>query len=93
MILARIIEPVWATIADPELSGARLLLAMPVTPDGTPVGKPLVAVDRVDAGPGDLVVILREGGSARMMLGQGSTPVQAVVVAVVDGIESEPSKL
>ncbi len=89
MILARIQSAVYATIADGELAGARLLLAQPVNPDGTPTGRALVAVDHVDSGEGDLVVILKEGGSARMMIGSESTPVQAVIVAVVDGLDME----
>lgn len=89
MILARIRHAVYATIADAELAGERLLLAQPVTPDGAPMGRPMVAVDRVDAGEGDLVIILKEGGSARLMIGSESTPVQAVIVAIVDGIEME----
>lgn len=89
MILARVVEPVWATIADTELAGSRMLMVLPVDPEGRPIGKPIVAIDRVDAGPGDLVVVLREGGSARMLLGQESTPAAAVIVAVVDDVERE----
>ena len=87
MILSRITGSVHATVKDPPLEGARLLIAQPVNLDGHPTGRPIVAVDRVDAGIGDLVLVNREGGSARMLLDDEETPVQAVIVAVVDDIQ------
>ncbi len=87
MILSRVIGSVHATIKDAPLEGARLLLAQPIALDGTPIGRPLVAVDRVDAGMGDLVLVNKEGGSARMMLENEESPVQAVIIAVVDNLE------
>jgi microcompartment protein CcmK/EutM len=86
MILARITGAVHATIADPPLQGEKLLLAQPVGLDGAEIGRPLAAVDRVDAGVGDLVLVLKEGGSARALLGNDESPVQAVIVAVVDDV-------
>ena len=52
-----------------------------------PSGRPLLALDRVDAGVGDLVLVNKEGGSARILYENEETPVQAVIVAVVDDIE------
>jgi microcompartment protein CcmK/EutM len=68
---------------DAELEGHRLLVVRPVDLEGKPSGTALVAVDRVDAGEGDVVLVNKEGSGARLMLGN-RIPVQAVVVAVVD---------
>lgn len=87
MILARIVDTVHATVQDPTLAGHTLLVAQPVGLDGSAIGRPLVAVDRVGAGVGELTLILKEGGSARALLGDDESPVQALVVAVVDDVE------
>lgn len=87
MILARIVGSVHATAKDPPLEGSRLLLAQPVGLDGAEIGRPVVATDLVDAGVGDLVLVLKEGGSARALLGDEESPVQATIVAVVDDVQ------
>ncbi len=87
MILGRVQGAVHATQKNAHLDGAKLLLVTPVGLDGVARGAPLVCMDRVDAGPGDLVLVNREGGGARIVLADESTPVQALVVAVVDNVE------
>jgi ethanolamine utilization protein EutN len=87
MILSRVTGSVHATIKDAPLEGERLLLTQPVDLNGTPIGRPLLALDRVDAGVGDLVLVNKEGGSARILYENEETPVQAVIVAVVDDLE------
>ena len=87
MMICRIEGSVHMTVKDPPLAGARLLLARPLALDGSASGPPLVSVDRADAGEGDLVLVLKEGGSARILLEDDETPVQCVVVAVIDGVE------
>lgn len=86
MILARVSGSVRASVKDAPLEGEKLLLATPVGLDGTDLGRPLVVVDRIGAGVGDLVLVLREGGSARALLGDDESPVQALVVAIVDDV-------
>ncbi|MSR74410.1 MAG: ethanolamine utilization protein EutN [Planctomycetes bacterium] len=87
MILGRVTGSVHATLGNAHLEGQRLLLVDPVDLGGKPSGKPLVCIDRVEAGPGDLVLVNREGGAARMLLQDERSPVQAVVVAVVDSMQ------
>jgi ethanolamine utilization protein EutN len=53
----------------------------------TPKGNSMIAVDRVNAGKDDLVLVNKEGSSARLMLGDDENPVQAVIVGVIDGID------
>ena len=74
-----------ATMKDEKLRGHRLLLAREADLDGKPHGKPFVAVDTVDAGTGDLVIIT-EGSSARQTGMTLNLPVDAVVVGVLDSL-------
>ncbi len=88
MVLARIVGTVVATRKDPRLVSNKLLLARPVDPrDRTRLeGSYLVAVDTVDAGVGETVLIV-SGSSARMASGMKDCPVDAVVVGIVDVVD------
>jgi ethanolamine utilization protein EutN len=67
VILSRVTGSVHATVKDPPLAGERILVTRAVGLDGALIGRPLLALDRVDAGVGDLVLVNKEGGSARMI--------------------------
>lgn len=88
MLLARIVGTVVATRKDPRLVSNKLLLARPVDPrDRTRLdGAYLVAVDTVDAGIGETVLIV-SGSSARMASGMKDCPVDAAVVGIVDSVD------
>jgi ethanolamine utilization protein EutN len=88
MILARIVGTVVATRKDSRLVSNKLLLARPVDPrDRTRLeGAYLVAVDTVDAGVGETVLIV-SGSSARMASGMKDCPVDAAVVGIVDTVD------
>jgi microcompartment protein CcmK/EutM len=86
MILARIVGTVVATRKDPRLVGHKLLIARPMDPRGKAEGSYLVAVDTVDAGAGETVLIV-SGSSARMAAGLKDCPVDAAVVGVVDTVD------
>ncbi|HEY5906863.1 MAG TPA: EutN/CcmL family microcompartment protein [Vicinamibacteria bacterium] len=85
MILARIVGTVVATRKDERLHGAKLLVARAVDPHGKDEASYLVAVDTVDAGIGDRVLIV-SGSSARMAAGLKDSPVDAAIVGVVDAV-------
>ena len=86
MLLARIVGTVVATRKDPRLVSNKLLLARPVDPHGEIEGNYLVAVDTVDAGVGETVLIV-SGSSARMALGMKDCPVDAAVVGIIDQVD------
>ena len=88
MLLARIVGTVVATRKDARLVSNKLLLARSVDPrDRTRLeGGYLVAVDTVDAGVGETVLIV-SGSSARMASGMKDCPVDAVVVGIVDTVD------
>jgi microcompartment protein CcmK/EutM len=85
MILAKIVGTVVATRKDERLVSNKLLIARPVDPHGTYEGSFLVAVDTVDAGVGETVLIV-SGSSARMASGMKDCPVDAAIVGVVDTV-------
>jgi ethanolamine utilization protein EutN len=86
MILAKIVGTVVATRKDPRLVSCKLLVARPMDPSGRAEGRDLVAVDTVEAGVGEIVLIV-SGSSARMAAGMKDCPVDAVVVGIVDAVE------
>ena len=85
--MCRIEGSVHATVKDESLAAASLLLAQPVGLEGEREGEPLIAVDRAGAGDGDLVLVMKEGGSARIVLENEDIPVQCVIVAVIDDVQ------
>jgi ethanolamine utilization protein EutN len=87
MLLARVVGTVVATRKDPRLESHKLLIARPMDPTGTPEGLYLVAVDTVDAGVGETVLIV-SGSSARMASGMKDCPVDAAIVGIIDTIDT-----
>ncbi len=86
MLLAKIVGTVVATRKDERLVSQKLLVVRPVDPSGKPEGNYLVAVDTVDAGVGETVLVV-SGSSARMASGMKDCPVDAAIVGVIDHVE------
>ena len=86
MLLAKIVGTVVATRKDPRLVSNKLLVARPIDPRGKAEGSYVVAVDTVDAGVGETVLIV-SGSSARMAAGMKDTPVDAAVVGIIDAVD------
>ena len=87
MFLAEVIGTVVSPIQHPVLEGQRLLLLRPLDPFGEPQGKARIGIDRVSAAPGDRVLVIDEGSSARQALSAPETPVKTVVIGHVELIE------
>ncbi len=75
-----------ATRKDPRLVSTKLLVARPIDPRGKAEGGYLVAVDTVDAGIGETVLLV-SGSSARMASGMKDCPVDAAVIGIIDAVE------
>jgi microcompartment protein CcmK/EutM len=86
MFVAEVIGNAWATRKHRALNGHRLLLVRPINPaTGQPVGDAVMALDGgVQSGPGSVVLVVDEGGSARGMIKDESAPVRTVICGVVD---------
>jgi microcompartment protein CcmK/EutM len=89
MIIGKIIGTVVCTRKDERLTPFKLLLVQPLDPEGKASGNYLVAVDTVDAGAKDRVLVV-SGSSARMTIVTKDCPVDAAIVGVVDTIDFEP---
>ena len=86
MQIARVVTHVVTTRKHHAYTGRKLLLARPVDSRGRYQGEPVVAIDLVDAGKGDLVLISSEGRWARECFGSDA-PVRSTIVAVVGGVD------
>ncbi|MDR1990591.1 MAG: EutN/CcmL family microcompartment protein [Acidobacteriaceae bacterium] len=85
MLLATVVGTVVATRKDPRLVSNKLLVVRPVDPRGKADGNHLVAVDTVDAGVGERVLVV-SGSSARLASGMKDCPVDAAIVGIVDTV-------
>jgi len=83
MLIARVIGTTISTIKDETLTGHKLLIMRQTDETGTPFGKPYVAVDTLDAGVGDLVLTAHGSGGRQTSITKNS-PVDAVIMAVID---------
>jgi ethanolamine utilization protein EutN len=87
MLLGRVVGNVVATQKNAKLEGAKLLLVQPLDLDQKPRGAAVLAIDGVDAGVGDRVLLIQDGRSAQLVLGRGVAAVDAAVIGVVDAVE------
>jgi ethanolamine utilization protein EutN len=85
MQLARVIGTVVATAKNESLVGRKLLCIQSITPAGKPIGKPLVAVDSVGAGVGEIVFWCRGRESSFPFLPE-AVPTDCTIVAIVDSV-------
>jgi len=90
MLLGKVIGNVVSTVKAIGYESKKILIIQPIGPKGDPKGKSFLAVDTVQAGVGDTVVTLDEGGSARVAIKEpGTQTVKCVVVGIVDHISKE----
>lgn len=91
MQLARVVGTVVSTRKEPTLEGSTLLLVKNCDLEGNPTGAPLIAVDAVGAGVGE-VVLYASGSSARQTQATQNRPVDATIMAIVDEVEVDGKK-
>ncbi|MGD0728203.1 MAG: EutN/CcmL family microcompartment protein [Spirochaetia bacterium] len=93
MTLARVVANVVSTEKHPHDKGQKIMVVQPVDPEGKPKGKSLLAVDGVQAGIGDLVLVVDEGGSARTVIGDESlVTIRTAICGIVDRIDIEDGR-
>jgi microcompartment protein CcmK/EutM len=90
MILARVTGHIVSTAKHASYKGHKILRLMPEDWTGTlvPGASPIVALDLIDAGIGDRVLVCQEGKWARESVGDMHAPVRSMVIAVVAGIDT-----
>ena len=89
MKLARVLGTVVATEKHPDFHGLKLLVCQPLDEAGLPAGSSGVAVDTVQAGVGDHVLVMKEGNSVRQIFGKSKLCIRSAVVGVVDAVDTE----
>ncbi len=89
MKLGVVTGSVTATVKHSIYDGQRLLLVRPVDPEGRAIGSAFAAIDAVQAGPGDPVIYVDEGNSARTVLQDKTAPARAVIVGIVDRVNRD----
>ena len=87
MLLCKVTGTIVATQKNQNLRDKKILTVQPVALDGAALGKDLLALDTVDAGIGDTVLVVQEGQAAAQLLKRTDIPVHSMIVAVVDGID------
>ena len=88
MILGKIIGNVVAAAKHNAFHGQRVLIVQPIETDGSNKGSSFLACDAAQAGPGDVVLVAREGNTARELLGDMQAPFHAVILGVVDKVKT-----
>lgn len=86
MEIGKVIGNVWATKKDEAISGQKLLVIDLMKQHRQEEEFLIVAADVIGAGVGDMVLICR-GNPARMVVGNGKTPVDAAVVGIIDSLD------
>jgi ethanolamine utilization protein EutN len=90
MLIGRVVGELVATQKHPSHEGRKLLLVQPLNLDGSNRGDAIVAMDAVDAGVGDRVLIATEGFSAMTSVGRPNSPIDTSVIGFIDAIELAP---
>jgi microcompartment protein CcmK/EutM len=86
MRIAKVVGVTVSTIKDEKLQGRKLLVVRETDETGELYGKPMVAVDTLDAGVGELVLVA-QGSAARQTSMTDKSPVDTVIMAIIDSLE------
>ena len=89
MILAKVLESVVSSQKNSSLGSKTVFVVQPINEMGQKVGSVFLALDHVQAGPGDTVIICREGNGCRQILSDDGAPVNAVIAGIVDAVNLE----
>ena len=86
MLIGKVIGEVVATEKHPSHRGRKALLVQPLNLDGSDRGDAVVALDAVDAGVGDRVLLIMEGYSAMTAVGRPNSPIDMAVIGIIDTV-------
>jgi len=88
MILGKVIGNIVSVVKHDSYANKKLMLVRPITPDGKLKSGTLIAVDTVNAGPGDVVLIASEGRAATEILQfERRMPVRDIILGIVDAVD------
>jgi ethanolamine utilization protein EutN len=77
---------IYSTINHKFYDGKKMMIVDKLNADGNPTGKYLIAVDSVEAGIGETVLIIDEGNSARQIVKDNDAPIRSIIVGIIDDV-------
>ncbi len=86
MLIAKVVGTVVSTIKHPAYQGFKLQVVQPLHLEDQTPDREVLALDTVDAGVGDTVLVMLEGGAARQITKVKDAPFIAMIVGVLDGV-------
>jgi microcompartment protein CcmK/EutM len=86
MLLAKVIKPVVCTVKDKSFVSKKIFVVQPLNQSLAAAGPTLLAFDSGSAGPGDTVLVCREGNGCRQIWGDSEAPVNSIIVGIVDAV-------
>ena len=87
MLIGKVVGDVVATQKTPSHVGRKILLVQPLQLDGSNRGEAVLALDSVDAGVGDRVLLIAEGFSAMTAVGRPNSPIDMAVIGIIDAVD------
>ena len=87
MRIARVVGTVVSTVKHPAYHALKLYVVQPLDDKGNPDGDDYLAVDVVQSGVGDTVLVMTEGNGARQIFSKPVLPIRSVIVGVIDEVE------
>jgi microcompartment protein CcmK/EutM len=90
MLIGRVIGELVATHKHPSHQGRKVLVVQPLNLDGSDRGDAVLALDAVDAGAGDRILLATDGWAASSAVGRPQTPIDMAVIGFIDEIELIP---
>ena len=87
MYIGKVVGDVVSSVKYESLKNHKILIVQPLQPDGTPVGEPILAIDMVDSGTGDIVLIVDQGTAARQVLEMQYPTIRTLILGIVDRID------
>jgi len=88
MLLAKVLGNIVATQKNQRYESARVMICEQITPAGEATGHTVLALDSVDAGVGDTVLIVQEGwGASTTATGKAGAAIDSAIVGVVDHVD------
>jgi ethanolamine utilization protein EutN len=87
MLIGKVVGDVVATQKSPSHVGRKILIVQPLQLDGSNRGQAVLALDSVDAGIGDRVLLIAEGFSAMTAVGRPNSPIDMAVIGIIDTVD------